>query len=254
VNILTLIQIKHLSFQYDDGYEYIFKNVSFSFDTQYKTALIGRNDRGKTTFLKLLMNQYKYQGTIIKSEKCEYFPYEVNDPSHWTIDVCFEIEPTLQQWQLEKEFNILKVNLDVLYRPFKTLSKGEQTKILLAVLFLKKHTYLLIDEPTNHLDQNSRTLVAQYLNKQDGFLLVSHDRFFIDQCCDHIIAINPTTIDVVSGNFSSWYENKRNNDRNEKLKNQKLKKEITRLDVAKKNTNQWAQRIEKQKKAIKFLD
>ena len=132
---MALIQVKNLTFYYGGSYHYIFDNVSFRFDSHYKTALIGRNGRGKTTFLKLLMGEYEYQGCIIKSEDCVYFPYHVKEPSDWTINICYEIAPSLQQWQLEKELRYLKVDLEVLYRPFETLSQGEQTKVLLAILF-----------------------------------------------------------------------------------------------------------------------
>jgi len=244
---MSLIQIQHLSFGYDNSYDMIFNDVTFTFDTNFKTALIGRNARGKTTLLKLMMNEYEYQGQILMNEQCVYFPYEVKDKSLWTLDVCENIDASLEQWQLEKELHSLDVSIDVLYRSFETLSQGEQTKVLLAVLFLKKHTFLLIDEPTNHLDQQSRKIVASYLKKQKGFLLVSHDRLFIDSCCDHIIAINPHNIDVVSGNFTSWYTNKEYQDENERQKNKKLKKDIERLEVSKRRTENWSHQVEKSK-------
>ena len=193
---MSLIQICDLKFCYENSYDMVFDGVSFSFDTNYKTALIGRNARGKTTFLKLLMNVYEYQGETIKNVECVYFPYQVTNPQDWTINICEEILSDFE-WKLEKELNTLEVSLDVLYCPFKTLSQGEQTKVLLAILFLKEYTYLLIDEHANHLDQHSREKIAEYLNKQKGFLLVSHDRHFIDMCCNHVIVFNPKSIDVV---------------------------------------------------------
>lgn len=220
---MSLIQIRDLKFCYENSYDMVFDGVSFSFDTNYKTALIGRNARGKTTFLKLLMNVYEYQGEIIKNVECVYFPYQVTNPQDWTINICEEILSDFE-WKLEKELNTLEMSLDVLYRPFKTLSQREQTKVLLAILFLKEYTYLLIDEHANHLDQHSREKIAEYLNKQKVFLLVSHDRHFIDMCCNHVIAFNPKSIDVVKGNFSSWYKNKQNEDQNEIQRNDKLKK------------------------------
>lgn len=244
---MSLIQIRDLKFRYDHSYDMVFDGVSFSFDTNYKTALIGRNARGKTTFLKLLMNAYEYQGEIIKNVECVYFPYQVANPQDWTINICEEMLSDFEQWKLEKELNALEVSLDVLYRPFETLSQGEQTKVLLAVLFLKEYTYLLIDEPTNHLDQHSRERVAAYLKKQKGFLLVSHDRYFIDMCCDHVIAFNPESIDVVNGNFSSWYENKQNEDQNEMRRNEKLKKDIARLESSSRQASHWSDEVEKTK-------
>ena len=66
----------------------------------------------------------------------------------------------------------------MLWRPFSTLSQGEQTKVLLAALFLNDGRFLLIDEPTNHLDAKGRAIVSAYLRRKKGFLLVSHDRCF----------------------------------------------------------------------------
>lgn len=67
---------------------------------------------------------------------------------------------------------------------------------------------MLIDEPTNHLDMIGRQLVSRYLKNKKGFLLISHDRDFLDGCIDHVICLNRSSIDVQTGNFSSWYENK----------------------------------------------
>lgn len=92
--------------------------------------------------LKLLRGEYEYHGEIIKSEDCEYFPYSIEDIKQYTIDICYEIDAHLQQWELERELNFLEVDSDdVFYRPFETLSKGEQTKVLLAVLFLKHNAF-----------------------------------------------------------------------------------------------------------------
>ena len=246
---MSLIQVQHLTFGYDGSYELIFDDVSFVLDTHFKTALIGRNARGKTTLLKLMMHEYEYQGQIMIHEKCCYFPYEVKNPQLLTLDVCYEIEPSLENWRLEKELRLLGMDaMDVFYRPFETLSHGEQTKVLLAILFLKEHSFLLIDEPTSHLDQDSRLKIGEYLKRQKGFLLVSHDRYFIDSCCDHVMAINPQSIDVVNGNFSSWYEDKTKKDEREMMLNKKLKKDIVKMESSKRQKQNWGYQIEESKK------
>jgi lincosamide and streptogramin A transport system ATP-binding/permease protein len=237
------INIQNLTFEYDGGYENVFEDVSFSIDTSWKLGFCGRNGRGKTTFLKLLMGEYEYQGTISCSEKFSYFPFEV-DKKRQTIDVFGECE----LWQTEKELSKLEVNSDVLYRPFETLSNGEQTKVLLAVLFLKEHNFLLIDEPTNHLDTHSREIVARYLNGKKGFILVSHDRAFLDICTDHILSINKTDIEVTAGNFSTWWEQKRRQDSFEIAENEKLAKDIKRLKASARRASDWSEKTEKSKK------
>ena len=66
------------------------------------------------------------------------------------------------------------------------MSSGEQTKLLLVGLFLRKNYFLLIDEPTNHLDTEGRESVAKYLASKKGFIVVSHDRAFLDKVIDHV--------------------------------------------------------------------
>ena len=89
---------------------------------------------------------------------------------------------------------------------------GEQTKILLALLFSKENHFLLIDEPTNHLDLEGRYIVSEYLNAKKGFILVSHDHNFLDGCVNHILSINNATVTVGKGNYSTWLENKTRSD------------------------------------------
>lgn len=83
------------------------------------------------------------------------------------------------------------------------LANGEQTKILLAVLFLKENAFLLIDKPTNHLDVEGRQIVCKYLSQKKGFILVSHDRDFLDTCIEHILSINKNNSKTQKANFSS---------------------------------------------------
>jgi len=241
---MSLFQISNLSFSYDGSYETIFDCVSFQIDTNWKLGFTGRNGRGKTTFLNLLLGKYTYQGSISASVDFSYFPYEVKDPNALSVEVVEEIYPEFAYWKLAKELNALELNEDILYRPYCTLSKGEQTKLLLAVLFLKENNFLLIDEPTNHLDIKGRQLVSRYLRGKKGFILVSHDRSFLDGCVDHILSINKSNIDVQRGDFSTWYENKQHRDAFEIAENTKLKKEIHRLEETARQKADWSDRVE----------
>ena len=122
------------------------------------------------------------------------------------------MHPDYEYWRVAREMDKLGLEDEVLYRPYGTLSNGEQTKLQLAVLFSKENNFLLIDEPTNHLDIQGRELVSRYLNGKRGFILVSHDRAFLDGCVDHILSINRSDIQVCRGNFSIWWENKARQD------------------------------------------
>ncbi len=244
---MSFINVNHLSFGYDGAFEKVFENVSFYLDTDWKLGLIGRNGKGKTTFLKLLLGQYEYQGTISKSVKFDYFPFEVKDKEKMAIEIVNEITPSAEDWEIFKELNLLHADPEILYRNFSSLSGGEQVKILLVSLFLKDNYFLLIDEPTNHLDVDTKNHLAEYLKKKKGFILVSHDRMFLDEIVDHIISINNTNIEIQKGNFSSWQENKNAQDNFELTQNEKLKKDISRLEVASRNTANWSDKVEKSK-------
>lgn len=248
---MSQIKIANLTFGYEGSYENVFENVSFQIDTDWKLGFIGRNGRGKTTFLNLLLERYHFQGTITHSVDFSYFPFAVGDASMLTQDVIAKIAPDRPQWELMREFSILKVDDGVLYRPFGTLSNGEQTKVLLAALFCKKNNFLLIDEPTNHLDTYGRALVSRYLNGKKGFILVSHDRSFLDGCVDHILSINKSNIEVVKGNFTTWLTNKKKQDSFELAENDKLKKEVRRLEKTAREKADWSDKVEKTKYAAR---
>lgn len=240
---MAQIQAKNLSFRYDGG-EDVFTDMSFSIDTNWKLGLVGRNGKGKTTLLKLFMGEYEYRGSILSSEPFEYFPYQVSDPDQNTIDVLDEVCPDGEFWMLLREMNLLELKEEILFRAFSSLSKGEQTKALLAALFCREGRFLLIDEPTSHLDAEGRRLVSRYLNRKKGFILVSHDRSFLDGCIDHVMALNRESIEIVQGNFSVWRENRERRDVFEKQENEKLKKEIGRLYASAAASCAWADRSE----------
>lgn len=244
---MSLINVTNLTFAYDGSYENIFENVNFQIDTDWKLGFTGRNGRGKTTFLNLLLGKYEHRGSITASVSFSYFPYHVEDPGILAIDAVEAMHPDYEYWRVAREMAKLQLDEAVLYRPYGTLSNGEQTKLQLAVLFSKENYFLLIDEPTNHLDIRGRELVSKYLNSKKGFILVSHDRAFLDGCVDHILSINKSDIQICKGNFSTWWENKSRQDAFEQAENEKLKKEIARLEETAREKANWSDRVEASK-------
>ncbi len=245
---MSMIKAEHLTFSYPGSFDAIFDDVSFVIDTDWKLGFVGRNGRGKTTFLNLLMKKYEYSGRIQSSVEFEYFPYPVADKSRMTEEILTEICPLAEEWELIRELSYLEIDAEVLYRAFETLSEGERTKVLLAALFLKEGHFLLIDEPTNHLDTRAREITAAYLKKKKGFILVSHDRRFLDCCVDHILSLNRADIRVESGNFSSWLENFNRQQESELVKNLQLKKDISRLKQSARRSSGWSDQVEATKK------
>ncbi len=246
---MAQISINNLTFGYEGSFDYVFEKVSFSIDTNWKLGFIGRNGKGKTTFLNLLMGKYSFEGSISTSTKFDYFPYKIAEYQMEMpmAEFAEDLKPGCEIWRVIRELEELSENPDILYRPYCTLSPGERTKVLLAILFSEENEFLLIDEPTNHLDKAARECVKSYLVSKKGFILVSHDRDLLDACTDHCLVLNRCSIEVQNGNFSIWWENKQRKDKFAIAQNEKHRKEIQKLNQAAEQVAKWADKSESTK-------
>lgn len=268
---MSNIEFKDLTFGYGDNL--IFNHAQINIDDRWKLGLVGRNGRGKSTLLNLLQGKITTDSSITTDKNFVYFPQllteeDFNDKdkskkqntadkysveslsvkitdrnSQLTYYVLNELAE-FEQWKLERELSLLKVDLEILWRPFGSLSGGEQTKCLLAILFLDEDNFPLIDEPTNHLDLESRKIVADYLQKKSGFIVVSHDRNFLDEVCDHTLAIERQQIVLYQGNFSTYEREKQLRDDFELAEDEKLRKDISRLKKTSLEKRDWSNQRE----------
>ena len=246
---MSQIRADHLTFCYDGSVEPVFEQASFTLDTDWRLGLIGRNGKGKTTFLRLLTGELSGQGILTKSVPAVYFPYPVT-PEQMRLpaaEFAEELRENCALWRVICELSELQEDAEILYRPYDTLSLGQRTKVLLAILFSGENDFLLIDEPTNHLDTQARENVREYLSSKKGFIVVSHDRDLLDACTDHILVLNRKTIMVQSGNFSCWQENQQRRDQFAEAENEKHRKQIRKLRQAARRTADWADKSERTK-------
>ena len=200
-------QRTNLTFEYEGSFEPVFEEISFSVDTNWKLGFIGRNGKGKTTFLNLLMGKYPYQGKISTSTVFDYFPYHVTETQKKQTAAEFfdELKPSCELWRVLIEMEDLQADAALLYRPFGTLSFGEQTKVLLAVLFSGENDFLLIDEPTNHLDIESIQWLEDFLiNNGKAVIVISHDRKFVDNITTRTIEVTMGRIYDYKVNYSQY--------------------------------------------------
>lgn len=230
---MPMINIKDLSFGYDGSDKMLFSDITISLDTTWKLALAGRNGRGKTTFFKLLRGELDHAGTITGVPPTVLFPMD-------------EL-PDCEEWKVRKELNLMGADPDIMWRPIDTLSGGERTKLMLAYLFAGDGIYPLIDEPTNHLDRQGREAVASYLASKEGFILISHDRAFLDRCTDHTLVITKSGVELVGTTFSTWWENNEQRQESELARNNQLKKEMGSIEAAMKKNAQWSGKAESYK-------
>lgn len=276
---MASIQVQNLHFTYPGNFLPVFEDLHFLIDTDWRLGLVGRNGRGKTTLIRLLAGELQGRGRIDAPMAFDRFPFDIKQEhsalgalrnaiapfDHWEQEMARLLkqgdQDALAQWgELEHRFSAadgytidaliaretdkLGIDPEQLGRPFDTFSPGERTRLMLAALFLRKNRFLLIDEPTNHLDMAGRQTVSQYLAGKSGFLLVSHDRAFLDTAVDHIMVLQKNSVVIQRGNYSSYRENKRLQDEFEQEKNRRLKKDIQRLTQSSREKADWSHRIE----------
>lgn len=276
---MSIIQINQLTFAYPGSDKNIFNNLNATFDSDWRLGLVGRNGRGKTTLLNLLRGALVGSGEIISLLRFDMFPFDINMNASAMSALRAAIAPydewearmealqndggeaALYEWSeieaqysgasgweinalIEREVGKLGISAAALTRDISTFSPGERTRMQLAALFLRKNSFLLIDEPTNHLDIDGRALVAEYLRTKRGFMLVSHDRWFLDNCVDHICALEKSGLHFEQGNYSSYRDNKRLRDEFEIEKNARLTGEISRLRTTAREKAVWSDKVE----------
>lgn len=238
------IEIQHLHFGFDTMDRPLFEDVSLTIDTSWCLGLVGRNGRGKSTFLHLLMDRYPYAGEIRSDVQFVYFPQSIPNKEQLVYYAIDEVMP-IELWKFERECQLLGLKKEIVWQPFEQLSGGEQTKVLLAALFCEETRYPLLDEPTNHLDIQARKIVANYLKKKKGFIIASHDRDFIDTVIDHVLVIEKSQLAIYKGQFSTYEQQKHLQDQFELEKNKALKSEIDRLQKTSREKSNWALKKEK---------
>ena len=123
-----------------------------------------------------------------------------------------------RDYEIDRVCNGLDIPQSMRAQRFELLSGGEKTRINLARIILEQTDILLLDEPTNHLDMDAVDWLGNYLETYRGtVMIISHDRWFIDQCCDRVIEIHDCTCDFYNGNYS-YYAVERERRREEQLK------------------------------------
>ncbi len=274
---MIYIRANNIRFRYENQVENILEDINFIITNKSKIGLIGNNGCGKTTIINLIKNTISpVSGNLyikdslnlgILSQEMQYEPYQNVSQYLWSYDSklmrlknkmanldSFSNEEVLQilesfesanGYQFENKILTLVQKFgfssEFLKIKIKNLSGGEKTKVALFRILLQEPELLLLDEPTNHLDLESLEWLENFL-KNSGlpYLVVSHDRKFLDNCASEIWEVYQKELRKYSGNYS-FYKKEKDDELQLKIhKYQSQKKKIRKLKKAMSDRRGWA--------------
>ncbi len=127
---MGIIQLKNVSFSYDNQIKPVFDQVALEIDASWKLGLIGRNGRGKTTLMKILQNQVEYEGKVETNLKFNYFPAKITEPQDSVRMILMKItgRDYSDFWEIERELDQIGLAEEILEQTYASLSPGQQTK------------------------------------------------------------------------------------------------------------------------------
>lgn len=220
----NILQLNNVSFSYDSLSKPILQSVTFNLYTGW-TGIIGANGAGKTTFLKLCINELKIQeGNIFSPQFSIYCEQRT--------DCCPD---KIENFIYSKDKNVIRLRsiLEIDEKHitrWDTLSHGERKRFQIGNAVYRESDLLAIDEPTNHLDMEAKEVIKNSLQRYKGIgLIVSHDRDLLDSLCNNCVFIDPPYAVLYKGNYTeSKIQHESNIQYNKKMyfKLQKEKKRI----------------------------
>lgn len=188
----------------------LFRDICFSVGEGQRVGLIAKNGTGKSTLMKILMDEEGYDsGSIIyrRDVKIGFLTQTPEfDPEETVLDACFnhhgDEEKILKAKQILTQLNISDLN-----QPMGQLSGGQQKRVALANVLITEPDFLMLDEPTNHLDLDMIVWLEGFLKRgRKTLLIVTHDRYFLDRVCDVILELDDETIYTYRGNYAYYLE------------------------------------------------
>ncbi len=202
-----IIEGKHINKTFGD--KIIFKNAEFNIYNGTKTALVGPNGCGKTTMIKMIMDQ-DAAIKIAHGSKIGYFSQDLD-----ILDKRLSIIGNVMESSIYPEsfarllLSRLLFKGESIYKKVQVISGGERVKVSLVKVLLQNINMLILDEPTNYMDINALEVIEEALKNYDRTLLfVSHDRQFVDAVSDHIMVIEDKKIKKYTGNYTEYLSRK----------------------------------------------
>lgn len=206
-----VIRIDDGCFQYNENCPIILKQLNFALDQSSKVALLGANGVGKTTLLKLLVEQLRTtEGNCYRDQRARISMFS----QHHVDKLDLSLSPLEQYYKMYPDIssNLLRTHLagfgiggNLSIRPMYLMSGGQKSRVSLSFAAWSNPHILIMDEPTNHLDMESIDSLIMALNSyQGGLIIVSHDQYFVSCVCEEIWYIKDKRLRKFKGNFDDY--------------------------------------------------
>ncbi len=206
----VVIEAENVTKAYDD--KIILKDISLLVERGSKIAFVGQNGQGKSTFIKAIVNEFKYQGSIKLGHNVQlgYFAQnqaEYLDGEITLLETMVNAATDSNRSKVRDMLGSFLFRGDDVEKKVKVLSGGERNRLALCKLLLQPINVLLMDEPTNHLDIKSKNVLKTALNKFEGtLLLVSHDRDFLQGMANTVYEFKDQKIREYLGDINFFLE------------------------------------------------
>lgn len=222
------------------GAQVLFRNINFSVGEGQRVGLIAKNGTGKSTLMKILMDEEGYDdGSIIYRRDIRVgflTQTPVFDPEESVLDACFNHHGDEDRILKAKQI-LTQLKITDLTQPMGQLSGGQQKRVALANVLITEPDFLMLDEPTNHLDLDMIIWLEGYLQRGNKTLLmVTHDRYFLDRVCDVILELDNQSIYTYRGNYAYYLEK-----RQERIDAQRA--EVARANNLYRTELEWMRRM-----------
>ncbi len=214
----NLIMLEEMSKSYGD--KVIFKNSEATLERGQKIAFIGANGKGKSTLLRIINGSEPFDGkrTLGHNVRSTFFAQHQLEALRLENNLLEELQQTgtaRSEMELRGILGCFLFSSDDVFKKIKVLSGGEKSRVALAKTLLSNANFLLLDEPTNHLDMVSVNILIQALQQYQGtFLVISHDRFFVEQIANTIWFIEDHQLKEYPGTYEEyeyWLEERAKN-------------------------------------------
>ena len=212
----AILTVESLTKQY--GERLLFENISFGISEGQKTALVARNGYGKSTLMNIIMGHELPDAgrvTFRAGARVAHLPQSLPLPPGQRVrDFVFHNlhrPDGMESWDFEQKVEEVLSRLEIgdLDKEVTLMSGGEQKKMALARILIDDTDLLLLDEPTNHLDIAMIEWLERFLSRQRlALLMVTHDRYFLDNVCGDILEIDNATLFHYNGTYAYYMQKK----------------------------------------------